>query len=131
MGNALPTSAAVLLVEDEPLLRMLLAEALAAAGFDVDEAADADQALERLSLGGDALAALITDIEMPGRLNGCGLAWRVHDLNPGAAILVVSGVTRPKPGELPAKAKFMPKPVAPDQLARELSGLLRHGANGR
>ena len=123
------TAPGVLVAEDDPLLRMLLAQALEAAGFEVTEAADADQALELLSLRDRNLAALITDIEMPGALNGCGLAWRVHDLHPEAAILVVSGVATPGPGDLPAKAKFIAKPVAPDQLAEALTGTLRKGSD--
>ena len=125
------TSNTVLVVEDEPLLRMLLADALAAAGFEVDEAANSDEALELVNLRDEAIAALITDIQMPGALDGCALAWRIHELFPEAEILVVSGVTRPKPGDLPVNARFLPKPVVPEQLALELRGTLRQGAEGR
>lgn len=131
MSEASLTSNTVLVVEDEPLLRMLLADALAAVGFDVDEAANSDQALELLSLKKDALAALITDIQMPGAMDGRALAWRIHELFPEAEILVVSGVTRPEPGELPGNARFLPKPVVPEQLALELRETLRPGADGR
>jgi DNA-binding NtrC family response regulator len=120
----------VLVAEDDPLLRMLLAQALEVAGFEVTEAADADQALELLSLRERKLAALVTDIDMPGALNGCGLAWRVHELHPEAAIVVVSGVATPGRGELPAKAKFIAKPVPPDRLAEMLTDTLQSDTNG-
>jgi CheY-like chemotaxis protein len=120
-----------LVVEDELLLRTVLAHALAAAGFDVAEAADADQALELLKLREDTLAVLITDVQMPGALDGCGLAWRVHELCPTAEILVVSGVFKPEPGELPATARFLPKPVVPERVALELMGTLQERQCGR
>jgi two-component system, response regulator PdtaR len=110
----------VLVVDDEPLIRMSTADVLREAGYRVEEAANSDEALNRLSGDGHEAAALITDIEMPGRLNGVGLAWRVRTLHPEAALLVISGVARPSADELPAGAQFLPKPTSPQQLVQAL-----------
>jgi CheY-like chemotaxis protein len=128
MGRVSAAPATVLLVEDDALFRMLIADTLAAAGFEVEEANNSDEALARLSRRDGSLDALITDVEMPGGgMNGAGLAWRVHDLFPEAAILVVSGVMRPRPEELPAKARFLPKPVTPEFLIKALESALSSG----
>jgi CheY-like chemotaxis protein len=73
---------AVLVVDDEPLVRMDTAEMLQEAGFDVNEASNPDEALKKLNGGGCRLGALVTDIQMDGTMNGCALAKRVHDLFP-------------------------------------------------
>jgi CheY-like chemotaxis protein len=110
----------VLVVDDEPLVRMLTADILSEAGFEVIEAGNAEQGLQRLSDNGTQVAAIVTDIEMPGHLNGYALAWRARSMLPDAAVLVVSGQVWPAPEELPPKSRFVSKPVDPQQLVREL-----------
>lgn len=109
----------VLLVDDNPLARMDIAQTLNDAGFDVLEASNSEDALEHVKACEGDIAAIITDIEMPGSLNGCALAWRVSCCTT-AAILVVSGVAQPDEDALPTKARFMSKPVSPEILLREL-----------
>jgi DNA-binding NtrC family response regulator len=115
---------AVLVVDDEPLVRMDLAEVLQHAGFEVEEASCADEALKKLNGGGYCLGALVTDVQMPGAMNGYGLANRVHDLFPNAIIVVISGVVRPSPGEMPPNATFLPKPVNPGRLVDAINDAL-------
>ena len=117
----------VLLVEDQPLIRMAMAEALEAGGFEVVEASDSSDALDHLqeTLSSTSPSALLTDIEMPGGLNGCELAWQVHQRYPGTAILVVLGVSKPGAGDLPPKARFLPKPTTPEGLLDSLYEALR------
>jgi CheY-like chemotaxis protein len=118
----------VLLLEDQPLIRTAMAEALEAGGFEVVEASDSDEALERLNetLSSTSPSALLTDIDMPGGLNGCELAWRFHQRFPGTAILVVSDVAGPSdPGGLPPKARFLPRPTTPEHLLDSLYEALR------
>jgi CheY-like chemotaxis protein len=86
---------AVLVVDDEPLVRLDVASILQQAGFDVEEASDSDEALRKPNGGGLRLGALVTDVQMPGAMNGYALAKRVHHLFPQAAIVVISGVVRP------------------------------------
>jgi hypothetical protein len=58
---------------------------------------------------------------MPGQIDGCDLAWRVHALCPNAALLVISGVTKPKAEELPPRSRFLAKPIDPQRLVREVN----------
>ena len=95
MNKGLPfeARAAVLVVDDEPLVRILTVQVLEEAGFRVEEAGNSDEALSRLD--GHPIVALVTDIDMPGSLDGCGLARRVRQLFPSVAILIISGVAIP------------------------------------
>jgi two-component system, response regulator PdtaR len=113
---------AVLVVDDEPLVRILTVQVLEEAGFRVEEAGNSEEALSRLD--GHQIVALVTDIDMPGPLDGCGLTWRVHELLPTIAILVISGVATPRSNELPPNAEFLTKPFDPKRLVRELRKLL-------
>jgi DNA-binding NtrC family response regulator len=114
--------ALVLVVEDEPLIRIFTVQVLSEAGFEVDEAGNSEEALSRLK--GRKINALVTDVDMPGRLDGCGLAWEVHALCPEAALVIISGVATIVPGELPPKTRFLRKPLAPEKLVAELNQAL-------
>ena len=114
---------AVLVVDDEPFVRMDMAEVLRQAGFDVEEASNSDEALAKLR-GGYPLRALVTDLQMPGTMNGYGLAKLVHKLFPQAAIVVNSGVVRPSLGEMPSNATFLAKPIVPERLVRAINEAL-------
>ncbi len=116
-----PTSFLALVVEDEPLVRLFTVTTLTEAGFETLEAANADEALHHLSAE-KAIAALVTDIDLPGVVNGFGLAWRAHSLN--AAVVVISGQVVPPPELLPPRAKFFSKPVVAEQLVATLRELL-------
>jgi two-component system, response regulator PdtaR len=116
-GLPLEARAAVLVVDDE-LVRILTVQALEEAGFRVEEAGNSDEALSRLD--GHPIVALVTDIDMPGSLDGCGLARRVRQLFPSVAILIISGAATPRYDELPPKARFLTKPLEPRRLVREL-----------
>jgi len=80
-------SKSVLVVDDEPLVRMLTVQVLEEAGFQVEEATHAQDALNHID--GHSIAALITDIHMPGEMDGRSLAWRVHAMCPHAVLLVI------------------------------------------
>jgi two-component system, response regulator PdtaR len=115
---------AVLVVDDEPFVRMDIAEILRRAGFQVEEASNSDEALRKLNGGACPLRALVTDVQMPGTITGYGLAKRVHDRFPQAAIVVISGVATPSPGEMPPNATFLAKPVIPERLVRAINEAL-------
>ncbi|WP_052363098.1 response regulator [Bradyrhizobium sp. DOA9] len=112
----------VLLVEDEWFIRFDLAEQLRGAGFEVVEASTADDAMEYIS-SGERIDALITDIRMPGTLDGLELAERVHDMQPMLLILVASGSI-----ELESAAsrvgRFIRKPYDPKQIATLIAEML-------
>ena len=80
----------VLVVEDEPLLRMLAVEVVEEAGFIAIEARDADEAVVLLESRSD-ITLLFTDINMPGSMDGLKLAHAVRNRWPPIKILVVSG----------------------------------------
>ena len=84
----------VLVVEDEFLIRLTLVEALADEGFDVIEAESGDDALPMLQQD-DAIRVLLTDIQLPGILNGTTLARRAGETRPGLPVLFMTG--RPDP----------------------------------
>jgi two-component system, response regulator PdtaR len=98
-----------LIVEDEPLLLMLAADAAAAAGFVALEACNADEAVSLLESRVD-IAVLFTDIEMPGSMSGLKLAHVVHQRWPKIKIMVVSGAVDLQPSALPPGSQFMAKP---------------------
>jgi len=116
-GLPLEARAAVSVVDDE-LVRILTVQALEEAGFRVEDAGNSDEALSWLD--GHPIVALVTDIYMPGSLDGCGLARRVRQLFPSVAILIISGAATPRYDELPPKARFLTKPFEPRRLVREL-----------
>jgi CheY-like chemotaxis protein len=100
---------AVLVVDDEPLVRMDPAAILEQVGFDVEEASNSDEALKKLNGGGSRIDALVTDVQMPGAMNGYSLAKQVRERFPEAAIVVISGVVRPFPPDMPPNATFLAK----------------------
>ena len=113
----------VLIVEDDPLLRMFATEVVSEAGYVALEARDADEALALLVARPD-IALLFTDIDMPGSMDGLKLAHAVSNRWPPIKILVVSGQVRPKPSDLPSNSRFFAKPYRPAALVGELRTLL-------
>ena len=83
-------AARILLVEDEGLVRMMTAEALRDEGFEVVEAASGDEAAKLLG-GAPAFDVLLTDVRMPGLLDGVDLAVQARLQAPSIPVLVVSG----------------------------------------
>lgn len=102
----------VLIVEDEPLLRMDAADFIEEAGFEVIEAAHADEAIAILK-NRDDIAIVFTDIEMPGSMDGLKLAHAVRRGWPPVAIVVTSGRVAPGEGHLPANVRYLRKPYRP------------------
>jgi DNA-binding response OmpR family regulator len=113
----------VLLVEDEPLLRFFASDVLEEAGFDVIETGNADEALIWLDVRND-VRVIVTDIQMPGRMNGLDLAALVHHRWPGILILIVSGEVRPTTAELPEGGRFVAKPYEGSAVVHHLREML-------
>jgi two-component system, response regulator PdtaR len=99
----------VLIVEDEPLIRMNAAESIAEAGWHPVEAGDAVEALKILELE-PSISVLFTDINMPGPMNGLDLAQRVYRFRPAIQIIVTSGKSAVSPARMPKNGIFLPKP---------------------
>lgn len=99
----------VLVVEDEPVLLELAQEILELGEIDALGAPNADEALsilERVT----GIGLVITDIKMPGKINGFEMAWLIAERWPHIPVLVTSGHQMVRPDELPPHAFFMPKP---------------------
>lgn len=116
-GNEPPVADApvVLLVEDEALIRIVASDVLAEAGFRTLEACSADEALTMLEAKPETVA-LVTDVNLPGSLDGFGLARLVEGRWPETGIVVVSAHACPGEGDLPPHALFLPKPYQPSAL---------------
>ncbi|MDP1027061.1 response regulator [Sphingomonas sp. KR1UV-12] len=99
----------VLVVDDEPFIRINAIDVLTDAGFDVLEAADADEALEIIATH-SKIGVLFTDINMPGSMDGLDLARRVHSMRPDIHLILTSGKVRPNVEQIPDSGKFIGKP---------------------
>jgi two-component system, response regulator PdtaR len=104
---------AILIVEDEGLVRLLGVGTFADAGFRVIEAFNGDDALGLLEADSD-VQLLFTDVSMPGKIDGLALAREVHDRWPHIGIMIVSGQSIPETYELPAGCRFLRKPYCPE-----------------
>jgi len=105
----------ILMVEDEPLVRFVGVLALSEAGYKVLEAANAEQALRVLDSGA-AIDLLFTDVEMPGALDGKGLARCVHDQWPDIRIAITSGCGDHAKDARRLGGFFIAKPYAAEKL---------------
>jgi CheY-like chemotaxis protein len=110
----------ILVVDDEPIIRSFIRDILEGSGYVVTEAADVHEALARLDAGG--VAAVLTDIEMPGGLSGLDLARMIRAMWPSLVLILMSGRTLPLPHELPAFARMLTKPFSPETLIDMLRG---------
>jgi DNA-binding NtrC family response regulator len=112
--TALPV---VLVVEDEPLVRSVMADALQEEGLTVVEATNAAEALLVLEARPD-ISVVLTDVEMPPGARGSHLAMEVSRRWPSIRVVVTSGRTWPQPHEMPDSAAFLPKPWTSELLVQ-------------
>ncbi len=110
---------AVLVVEDEPLLRMMAVDLVEDAGFEALEAANADEAIKILECRSD-IRVIFTDIDMPGSMDGLLLAAAVRDRWPPIQIILTSGHVHISEVELPLGGLFFSKPYDHLQVTRAL-----------
>jgi CheY-like chemotaxis protein len=112
--------ATILLVEDDALVQLELADWLAELGLIVLTADNADQAIALLNTC-PQIELLLTDIQMPGSMDGVQLAHRVAELWPPVRIVVGSGIVGTELSALPVGSAFIPKPYDHHSLWRALS----------
>jgi CheY-like chemotaxis protein len=116
----------VLIVEDEFLIRMDAADMIAAAGFEVVAAANADDAIEILETRRD-ITVVFTDIQMPGSMDGLKLARAVRGRWPPIKIVATSGHVGVRETDLPEGGRFLPKPYSSTQVTGVLRELIAGG----
>lgn len=114
---------AVLVVEDEAIVRMGIVDELEDAGFEVFEAANSDVAIDIL-VAYPRIEVMFTDIDMPGGVDGLKLAASVRDRWPPITIIITSGHRAVGVESLPARARFMPKPYNPDVVVRSIKEMM-------
>jgi CheY-like chemotaxis protein len=110
----------VLLVEDEFLVRMYGVDVLEEAGYRVLEAADAAGALTMLEADPSAVSVLVTDIQLPGSVDGRALARIVDGRWPWIRIVMTSGEVRLSADDVPDHGRFLSKPWAGEAMLRAI-----------
>jgi PAS domain S-box-containing protein len=119
-------SETILLVEDEAIVRSLVAEILESIGYSVLQAADGPAALELLRRHGGVVDLLLTDVVMPG-MSGREVAEAVTSTSPSTQVLFMSGYTGSVidyDGIVGAGFAFLQKPFTSEELGRRIRGLL-------
>ncbi|MCC6157857.1 MAG: PAS domain S-box protein [Deltaproteobacteria bacterium] len=121
-----PGQGTILLVEDEDLVRRFTVRSLAAAGYEVIEAAQADEALSAFRDAAGSVDLLVTDVVMP-RVSGAELCRRLRAEKPDLPVLFISGYTADAivhHGVLDADVNFLQKPFTARQIARRVREIL-------
>lgn len=115
----------VLVVEDEMMVRMPIAEYLRDCGYNVVEAADASEAIAAMDADGP-VNLVFSDVRMPGNMDGFALAewFRFH--YPSVPVLLTSGYNggRNVPAASVPRGRFIEKPYSQIQVARRIASLL-------
>jgi PAS domain S-box-containing protein len=122
----------ILLVEDEPGVRMFSAQVLEDAGFSVLQAASGEEALELVATAQKPVSLVLTDVVMTG-INGRVLADRLRALYPKLAVIYTSGYTDDivvRAGVTGETIPFLHKPFTPQQLLERVRASLPAGRNG-
>jgi CheY-like chemotaxis protein len=122
MGTAQQPRAVVLVVEDEPLLRMYAVSIVEDAGLEAIEASNADQAIAILERNAN-IRIIFTDIDMPGSMDGLKLAKAVRNRWPPVEIILTSGHVRVEHSDIPERGRFFPKPYNADDITHALHQL--------
>ncbi|MFP3547450.1 response regulator [Rhizobium sp. SIMBA_035] len=113
----------VLVVEDEPLIRMSVVADLEDANFVVYEASDAKEAISILEARRD-ISLVFTDVDMPGTMDGILLAAYVRDRWPPIRIIITSGQRNLGPDDIPTEGRFIPKPYQREEVVSMIETLL-------
>jgi CheY-like chemotaxis protein len=112
----------LLVVEDDGLIRLDLVYTLEDLGYRTLEASSADEAIAILTTTSD-VTAVLTDIDMPGSMDGIGLAHVVHERWSPLRVVVISGRYTPMEGVLPPDVKFITKPISEQMIVRTLEDI--------
>lgn len=119
--------AKILVVEDEPSLRLLVRKVLERSGFEVMEAASGAAAMEMWDRDKPQIDLLMTDMVMPDGMSGRQLAMRLKADNPGLRVLYTSGYSTELLGkdlELKEGTNFLQKPYPPARLVQTVRNAL-------
>jgi CheY-like chemotaxis protein len=123
-GSDLPKT--VLVVEDEVLIRWVIAEHLRDCGYRVIEAGSGDEAIDVLRRTALTIDVVFSDVRMPGSTDGFALFRWVRQQRPGTKVVLTSGMAKPTDAAeaLCAEATLVSKPYNPAELERQIQRLL-------
>jgi CheY-like chemotaxis protein len=116
----------VLVVDDEPAIRMVIAEVLTEVGYRVIEASDGPSGLRIIQSGG-RIDLLITDVGLPNGLNGRQVADAARRINPGLKVLFITGFAENAAigsGHLDSGMSAITKPFVNTALANKVRQLI-------
>jgi two-component system cell cycle sensor histidine kinase/response regulator CckA len=115
----------VLVVDDEPLVRKMVALMLEQEGFSVLTAGNGPDAIHLSRSHEGAIDLLVSDVRMP-LMDGCTLARELQALNPALPVLLISGHCESEMDEPRGRFPLLPKPFSMKSLLDQVSGLLNH-----
>jgi CheY-like chemotaxis protein len=119
---------AILVTEDEDGIQAIIEEALTDAGFDPAIAPSGEEAVTLLRADKDQYQALVTDINLRGRMDGWEVARHAREINPDLPVIYISGASG---ADWPSKGVpgsiLVQKPFAPAQLVTAVSQLMNTG----
>lgn len=113
----------ILVVDDEPLIRLNLADFFLEEGYRVFEADDAETAILILEQN-PTIHIVLTDVQMPGSMDGVNLAHYVRDRYPPTVLVIASGALRLSAADLPNGAVFVAKPFDPRFVLEEIQRIV-------
>jgi DNA-binding response OmpR family regulator len=109
----------ILMVEDEPALRQLMAATLAGAGYEVHQARNGAEAVKVFARHGSAIDLVITDLQMP-RVDGSELIETLREQRQTLKVLCISGKSQPPAGV----DAFIKKPFSRDEFLAQVRAVL-------
>ena len=111
----------VLLVEDEPLIRLATADVLTESGCIVLEAESSGEALACIDAHRE-IDVIVADVNLPGELNGVEVSEIARRTRPQLRVIVTSGSGLPASARMPPNGLFLPKPFRAHQLRAAVDG---------
>lgn len=116
----------VLVVEDEVLIRWVVAEHLRDCGYRVIEAGSGDEAVEMLRRTALTIDVVFSDVQMPGSVDGFALAQWVRQQRPTTKVVLTSGVAKALDAaqDLCFEAPVVAKPYSPAELEKRIRRLV-------
>ena len=116
----------ILVVDDEPMVRRLVARLLEAEGYTIHEASDGAEALDRVRADRDLFDVIVSDIVMP-RMNGIELFQALSTSHPELSVILISGYGTAELAErgIAAPCAVLAKPLVPELLLAEVRRCLR------
>ena len=119
----------ILVVEDDHSVQSIVEDALSDGGFEPAIAASGEEAVTLLKGGSIKYRALVTDVNLLGRINGWEVAKRAREIDPNFPVVYMTGASADEYGShgVP-NSILLTKPFAPAQLVTAVSQLLNSGA---